>query len=55
MRVGKPIYPAGFAGDKRTRIRAMTAHLERELRALLPGDHERPRVRLLRGWLTNLF
>lgn len=55
MRVGRPIYPDNFTGETRPRVRAMTAELERSMRALLPGDHERARVKLLRKWLTNLL
>lgn len=55
MRIGKPIEPDRFSGDTRARLHDMTAKLEREMRALLPGDRERARVRLLRRWLTNLF
>jgi 1-acyl-sn-glycerol-3-phosphate acyltransferase len=55
MRVGTPIYPNEVHGDDRTRVRVMTARLDTALRALLPGDFERPRVKLLRDWLTKLF
>jgi len=55
MRIGKPIEPDPFSGDTRTRLHEITARLDQEMRALLPGDHDRPRVRLLRRWLTNLF
>jgi len=55
VRVGQPIDPAQFEGDTRTRMHAMTARLATEMRALLPGDYERPRFKPLRKWLTNLF
>lgn len=55
MRIGKPIEPGLFSGDTRTRLHEMTAMLDQEMRALLPGDRDQPRVRLLRRWLTNLF
>ena len=55
LRVGRPIYPGEFQGDLRTRTHAMTARLDREMRALLPGDVDRPRLKLLRQWLTKLF
>jgi 1-acyl-sn-glycerol-3-phosphate acyltransferase len=55
MRVGKPIYPAEFEGATRARMHAMTARLDKEMRALLPGDRERARVKLLRRWLTKLL
>ncbi|MBI4672528.1 MAG: 1-acyl-sn-glycerol-3-phosphate acyltransferase [Chloroflexi bacterium] len=55
LRVGKAILPGEFAGDFRTRTRAMTRRLDRELRALLPGDAPPPRVKLLRNFLTKLF
>lgn len=55
VRVGKPISPAEFEGDRRVRARALTARLERALGILIPGGEERARVKLLRGWLTRLF
>jgi 1-acyl-sn-glycerol-3-phosphate acyltransferase len=55
MRVGKPIYPGEFEGDTRTRMQAMTAQLDKSMRALLPGDRERPRFKILRNWLTKLL
>lgn len=56
MRIGKPIDPAEFAqGDKRTRVRAMTARLEHSLRALLPGNTQTARIKPLRRRLTELF
>ena len=56
LRIGRPISPADFEGDTRTRMHAMTERLEREMRALLPGDRDRgPRVKLLKRWLTGLF
>jgi 1-acyl-sn-glycerol-3-phosphate acyltransferase len=55
LRVGRPIYPGEFQGSMRERTHAMTARLDREMRALLPGDFERPRIKLLRHWLTKLF
>ena len=57
LRVGMPIYPTDYEneGDLRTRTHAMTARLDREIRALLPGDVERPRFKPLRQWLTKLF
>ena len=55
IRIGPPIDPAAFSGLKRARVQAMTAALDRALRALLPGDHEHPRVKLLGRRLTELF
>jgi 1-acyl-sn-glycerol-3-phosphate acyltransferase len=55
LRIGPPIQPTAFTSDKRTRVRAMTATLDRALRALLPGDDAHPRIKLLRRWLTELF
>jgi 1-acyl-sn-glycerol-3-phosphate acyltransferase len=55
MRVGDPLRPKEFEGDRRDRIRAMTARLQADLQALLPGDGRHPRVKLLRKWLTNLL
>ena len=42
MRIGRPIQPDDFVGDKRTRVRALTAALDQAMRALLPGDPARP-------------
>ena len=55
VRVGKPIYAAQIDGDTRDKIRAGTAALDASMRALLPGDRERARVKLLRRWLTKLL
>jgi len=55
MRIGQPIAPTTFEGDTHARVHDMTAALDRQMRALLPGDHERPRVKLLSKWLTGLF
>ena len=55
MRIGQPLYPDQFEGDMRTRIRAMTARLDKDMRALLPGDFEQPRFKPLRDCLTKLF
>ena len=55
VRVGRPIEPTKFEGDTRTRTRSMTAALDKSMHALLPGDFERPRVKLLRDWLTHLL
>jgi 1-acyl-sn-glycerol-3-phosphate acyltransferase len=56
MRVGKPIYPDQVEGpDSRTRMHNLTARLDKEMRALLPGDPERARVKLLKRWLTKLL
>jgi 1-acyl-sn-glycerol-3-phosphate acyltransferase len=55
VRIGPPIQPADFAGDKRTQVKVMTAALDRAMRALLPGDHAHPRIKLCRRQLTNLF
>jgi 1-acyl-sn-glycerol-3-phosphate acyltransferase len=55
MRIGQPIDPAGVEGDFRTRVRAMTGALTVGMQALLPGDTERARVKLLRKWLTKLL
>jgi 1-acyl-sn-glycerol-3-phosphate acyltransferase len=55
MRIGKPISPDDFEGDLRTRLRDITSTLDHRMRALLPGDTEHPKVKLLRKWLTNLF
>jgi 1-acyl-sn-glycerol-3-phosphate acyltransferase len=55
MRIGKPIAPRSFEGDTHARVRGMTAALDRDMGALLPGDRERPRFKLLSKWLTKLF
>lgn len=56
MRVGSAIDPAQFAdGDRRARTVALTTRLGEELLQLLPGDHERPRIKLLRKWLSEKF
>jgi 1-acyl-sn-glycerol-3-phosphate acyltransferase len=55
VRIGRPIYPDGFAVDRDARVSDMTAELSTAMRALLPGDRERPRFKLLCDWLTNLF
>ena len=55
LRIGKPIVPAEFEGELRPRMHTMTARLDIAMRALLPGDRQRARVKLLRRWLTNLF
>ncbi|MEO8289144.1 MAG: lysophospholipid acyltransferase family protein [Chloroflexota bacterium] len=55
VQIGKPIDPAQFTGDLRTRLTTFTWHLDGEMRALLPGDTQHPRVKLLNRWLTNLF
>jgi 1-acyl-sn-glycerol-3-phosphate acyltransferase len=51
LRVGKPIAPQNFMGD----TRALTAQLEREMRALLPGPEPIPRFKLFSKLLTRLF
>lgn len=56
VRIGKPIEPTQFTGDLRTRMSTLTWTLEREMCDLLPGDQDRrPRIKLLKRWLTNLF
>lgn len=55
LRVGKPVDPKQFRGDFRERVSEMTMRLDQELRGLLPGDSQNPRVKLLRKTLTNLF
>ncbi len=56
LRASKPINPDKFEGNTRTRMRAMTERLDKEMRALVPGDNDRgPRVKLLGRWLTKLF
>jgi len=55
MRVGKPLTPSQGEGELRDKIRSGTAALDASMRALLPGDHERARVKILRKWLTKLL
>ncbi|HYP39307.1 MAG TPA: lysophospholipid acyltransferase family protein [Chloroflexia bacterium] len=56
MRVGRPIDLAQFSeGNRRARTLALTTRLEEDLLKLLPGDHERPRIKLLRKWLSEKF
>ncbi len=55
LRIGDPISPEVFTGDLRARLLSMTSALGDSMRALLPGDYERPRLRLLERWLTRLF
>ena len=55
LRIGRPIAPEDFSGDLRTRVRAMTAALDRGMRALLPGDYAHPPVKLLGKRLTELL
>jgi 1-acyl-sn-glycerol-3-phosphate acyltransferase len=55
MRVGEPIYPEQFGGEMRERTHAMTARLEADIRALLPGDTEQARYKLFRERLTKLL
>lgn len=55
LRIGKPIFPDEIKGEPRTRTRAMTARLENEMLALLPGENQNPRFKPLKNWLTRLF
>lgn len=55
LRIGEPIYPTCFSGDPRTRSRKLTSALDFRLRLLLHVERSRPRLRLLKGWLTGLF
>jgi 1-acyl-sn-glycerol-3-phosphate acyltransferase len=56
MRIGKAIVPTRFeAPQSHTRVEEMTSTLARDMSALLPGDAERPRFKLLSKWLTKLF
>ncbi len=55
LRIGKPIDPEFTSGDFRTRLTDLNQLLDKEMHALLPGDNERPRIRLLRKWLTELL
>lgn len=55
VRIGKPIAPEEFQGSSRERTRAMTDRLATEIQELLPGDTEKPRIKLLQRWLTKLL
>jgi 1-acyl-sn-glycerol-3-phosphate acyltransferase len=55
VRIGEPVRPEEFEGDLRSRTHAITGRLDREMRALLPGDKQHARVKLLRRWLTKLL
>lgn len=55
LRVGEPLAPANVTGDPRTRTRALTAQLDRAMRALLPGETSTPHYKPLRDFLTRLF
>jgi 1-acyl-sn-glycerol-3-phosphate acyltransferase len=55
MRIGDPISPDSFEGDTRERSHAMTRSLAASMCALLPGDWQHARVKILRRWLTKLL
>jgi 1-acyl-sn-glycerol-3-phosphate acyltransferase len=55
VRIGKPIEPVEFQGSSRERTHAMTDRLSIEMQRLLPGDKEKPRIKLLQRWLTKLL
>jgi 1-acyl-sn-glycerol-3-phosphate acyltransferase len=55
VRIGKPVAPEEFEGSSRERTHAMTDRLAAEMQKLLPGDEEKPRVKLLQRWLTKLL
>ena len=55
LRIGKPITAETFRGNLRGRVQAMTAQLQSDMQARLPGDFEQARFKLLRKWLTLLF
>jgi len=55
VRIGKPIEPVEFQGSSRERTHAMTDRLSIEMQKLLPGDKEKPRIKLLQRWLTKLL
>jgi 1-acyl-sn-glycerol-3-phosphate acyltransferase len=56
VRVGTPVQPDQFReGAVHDRLDNFTEHLTAELQALLPGDANRTKVRLLERWLTKLF
>ena len=55
VRIGKPISPEEFQCSSRERTHAMTDRLAMEIQRLLPGDMEKPRIKLLQRWLTKLL
>lgn len=55
LRIGRPIYPGEFTGSIRQRVDDMTARLDQDIRALLPGDVDRPRWKPFRDQLTQLM
>ncbi|HST05317.1 MAG TPA: lysophospholipid acyltransferase family protein [Chloroflexia bacterium] len=55
VRIGMPIAPEDFQGSSRERTHAMTDRLATEMQKLLPGDREKPRIKLLQRWLTKLL
>ncbi|MEP6775486.1 MAG: lysophospholipid acyltransferase family protein [Chloroflexota bacterium] len=55
VRIGKSIAPDEFQGSSRERTHAMTDRLATEMQRLLPGDREKPRIKLLQRWLTKLL
>jgi 1-acyl-sn-glycerol-3-phosphate acyltransferase len=55
VRIGMPIAPEDFQGSSRERTHAMTDLLGTEMQKLLPGDREKPRIKLLQRWLTKLL
>jgi hypothetical protein len=56
VRVGAPINPDRFKeGAMHARLEDFTEELATEMQALMPGDKNLPKVRLLEKWLTKLF
>ena len=56
VRVGRPIEPGQLAeGTAHERVDALTDGLTEEMQALLPGDKNMARIRLLEKWLTKLL
>ena len=55
MRIGTALDPQRVEGGTHARVDALTAELAHSMRALLPGDLQRARTKLLGRWLTKLF
>jgi 1-acyl-sn-glycerol-3-phosphate acyltransferase len=56
VRIGKPMQAdAPESGSVHSRLDEFTERIGMSMQALLPGDNNLPRVRLLERWLTKLF
>lgn len=55
VRIGQPIPPPESTAGTREKMHTMTHSLDTAMRALLPGDKQHARIKLLRRWLTKLL